>query len=258
MLSPSRQPFLSTRCWGCGEGTHPRDLLLLQVSELKVGTKRLCIPHADQSSTDTPAGEWRDFIWRPPLGTAGSLALPPSFWEAAAYCFRGNNNRARLSMSDASCMPLGDPGKIHSSLGKCSLDHPFLPQHNLRGASTGKFHSWRPYLITFSRLLMFSQKTSILLSQLHWLRDLFSASSPLLQRSISIPTPCLSFQPFGLSPLFPPTIKSKPAVGRLAAPSCPLLQLGKAASICDLSNTNMPPSSEFRNHQPQNTDLKWC
>lgn len=156
MLSPSRQPFLSTRCWGCGEGTHPRDLLLLQVSELKVGTKRLCIPHADQSSTDTPAGEWRDFIWRPPLGTAGSLALPPSFWEAAAYCFRGNNNRARLSMSDASCMPLGDPGKIHSSLGKCSLDHPFLPQHNLRGASTGKFHSWRPYLITFSRLLMFS------------------------------------------------------------------------------------------------------
>lgn len=257
MLSPSRQSFLSTCCWGCGEGTHPRDLLLLRVSELKVGTNRLCVPHANQSSRDLPAGEWRDFIWRSPLGTAGSLALPPSFWEAAAYCFRGNNNRARLSMSDASCMPLGDPSKIHSFLGKCSFDHPFLPQRNLRGASTDKVNSQRSYWITLSQLLMFSQKTSIVLSQLHWLRDLFSASSPLLQRYISIPTPCPSFQPFGLSP-FPPTIKSKPAVGRLAAPSCPLLQLGKAASICDLSNTNTPPSSEFRNNQPQNADLKWC
>lgn len=62
-----------------------------------------------------------DLLW----GQLGSLALPPSFWEAAAYCF-GENSRARLSMSDASYMPLGDPGKVHSSLAKCSLDRPFL------------------------------------------------------------------------------------------------------------------------------------
>lgn len=127
MLGLSRQPFLSTCCWCCGEGMHPRDLLLLCASELKVGTERLWPPHANEPSRDLPTGGWRDFIWRSPLGTAGSLAVPPSFWEAAAYCFGGgNNSKARLSMSDASCMPLGDPGKVHSSLGKYSLDHPFL------------------------------------------------------------------------------------------------------------------------------------
>lgn len=55
-----------------------------------------------------------------------TYCTPPLSGEAAAYCFRVNNSRARLSMSDASCMPLGDPGKVIFSLAKCSLDHSLL------------------------------------------------------------------------------------------------------------------------------------
>lgn len=66
-----------------------------------------------------------------------TCCFPPSFWEATTYHF-GGNSRAKLSMSNASCMPLGDPGKAHSSLEKCSLEHPFLlmsPLHPKRGIS---------------------------------------------------------------------------------------------------------------------------
>lgn len=92
-MSLSRQPLPWAHCWGCTQGT-------------------CCFCR-------------RDFIWRPPPGTAGALAVPPSFWEAVAYCFWGDNRRARLSMSDASCMPLGDPGNVPSSLGQHILDQPF-------------------------------------------------------------------------------------------------------------------------------------
>lgn len=103
MLSLSRQLLLSTRCWGSREGTHLRDLLFLYIAELKGRTERLWTPYANQSVRDFPAGGWRDFIWRPPLGTAGSLAVPLSFWEAAAYCFGGNSRQGSACQMRHAC-----------------------------------------------------------------------------------------------------------------------------------------------------------
>lgn len=63
-----------------------------------------------------------DLLW----GQLGHLLFPPPSGKLLLIASGGNNSKARLSMSDASCTPLGDPGKVHSSLGKYSLDHPFL------------------------------------------------------------------------------------------------------------------------------------
>lgn len=189
-----------------------------------MGTERLCLPHANQSGTDLLAGEQRDFIWRPLLGTPGSLAVPPSFWEAAAYCFGGNNSRARLSMSDASCMPLGDPGKVHSSLGKCSLDHLFLlmpPAQPKSGINcqVQQLEALLEYLLMTFDVLIETLYSSESTTQAK--RSIFSIVPTSVEIHLHPCTP--SFQPFELSPPFPSIIRSKPAVGMLSAPSCPLL-----------------------------------
>lgn len=145
MLSLSRQPFLSTHYWDFGEGAHPRDLLLPSLN-WKWKRCNLLMPINPVGIFQQYRGiSYGDLLW----GQLGHLLFPPSFWEAAAYHF-GGNSRAKLSMSNASCMPLGDPGKAHSSLGKCSLNLPFsLCLHCiLKRASADKFNSWRPYLIT--------------------------------------------------------------------------------------------------------------
>lgn len=115
-----------------------------------------------------------DLLW----GQLGHLLFLPSSWEAAAYHFGGNSG-AKLSTSNASCMPPGDPGKAYSSLGKCSLDHPFLIMSLLHPKRSTRCQVEQLKAL-LDHLLMTSHhgKSSFSPSRLHTLKDLFFSIVP--------------------------------------------------------------------------------
>lgn len=123
---------------------------------IKSGDKKKCANLMPINPVGIASRRMEGFHMETSFGDSWVTCSSPLLVGSCCLLLQGNNSRARLSMSDASCMPLGDPGKVHSSLGKCSLDHPFLSQCNPRGASTDKFNSWRPYLTTFSWLVLCS------------------------------------------------------------------------------------------------------
>lgn len=144
-LSLSRQPFLSTHYWDFGEGTHPRDLLLPSLNK-KWGQKD-CNPlmpinpvpsrinkfHMGTSFEDT----WVTCCFPPPSGKLLLIILGGTVGQSSACQM---HHACHLETLAKLLLLLASTVQI--------IPFSFCLHCILKGASTGKFNSWRPYLIT--------------------------------------------------------------------------------------------------------------